>query len=330
MPILRRTFLAAGLGFAALAVSAPAVSAQEKIRVVASFSILGDMVKQVGGEHVELVTLVGPDGDAHVYEPTPSDARALADAQLLVVNGLEFEGWLPRLIKSSGFKGTIIAASEGAELLKGAEAHEADAHEEAEAGHDHAEEKHDHDSREDHHAHGNVDPHAWQNLANGIIYVDNIAKGLAAADPDHAESYTANAQAYSARLSELHEKLKADFTTIPAERRKVVSSHDAFAYFGAAYGVVFVAPEGANTESEASAGDVASIIDQIREQKLSAIFIENIADARLVEQIARETGAKIGGKLYSDALSGPEGPAASYLDMFRHNATQLLGAVKGS
>jgi len=337
MAISRRTsLLAAAACIAALLGWTPAASGQERMRVVASFSILGDLVREIGGEYVDVATLVGPDGDAHVYEPTPADARALARAGLLVVNGLDFEGWLPRLVKSSGFSGRQVVASEGIVPLAWSEpggGHEGHAGHGHHGGHDH---DHDHDHGHDHdhaagtdgHRHGELDPHAWQSLANGVIYVRNITQALEAADPGHAAYYRQRAGKYTARLQALDTRIKAEFAAIPAQRRKVVTSHDAFQYFGKAYGVEFVAPEGISTEAEASAGDVARIVDQIRAENLAAVFVENITDRRLIEQITRETGARVGGELYSDALSGPDGPAATYEQMFRHNASQLVGAMR--
>ena len=346
--ISRRHFIGTAAGLALMA-SPLAAFAADKLTVVTSFSILGDMVKQVGGDHVEVVMLVGPDGDTHAYEPSPADARALADARLLIVNGLGLEGWLPRLVKTSGFKGVQVTASDGIELLKwdgaGRDDHHGDAHaeddhaahEDRHASHDHAHDGKDHDDHaesahheEEGHHHGEYDPHAWQSLANGAIYVRSIAEALARIDPDHAADYESRASAYAGHLNALHAKLKADFAAIPAERRKVVTSHDAFRYFGHAYGVSFIAPEGLSTEAEASAGDVAKIIDQIREDRLEAVFLENISDERLIRQIANETDARIGGQLYSDALSPAEGPAPDYVTMFEYNASQLLSALTGS
>lgn len=325
----RRTFIGAAIGLTAMiGLHVPAFAA-DRITVVASFSILGDMVRQVGGAHVKVVTLVGPNGDTHAYESSPADVRTLADARLLIFNGLELEGWLPRLVEASGFGGTEVIASDGIVPLKSEET-EDEHHEREDDNHDddHHEEEHAHE--EGGHHHGAFDPHAWQSLANGVIYVRNIADALAKADPDHAEAYRSRATAYTSRLRVLHEKLKADFAAIPDKRRKIVTSHDAFGYFGKAYGIAFVAPEGVNTEAEASARDVARIIDQIRTEKLSAVFIENISDERLIRQIARETDAKIGGRLYSDALSEAAGPAPDYMAMFEYNASQLLSALTGS
>lgn len=324
----RRTLLAFAAGVP-LALAVPSgIGAAEPIEVVASFSILGDMVEVIGGGHVAVTTLVGPDGDAHVYEPTPADARTLAGADLLIVNGLDFETWLPRLVSASGFAGLEAVASEGI-VPREFEEHDEAGHED-EDGHDHAHDDgngHGHAGGHDHHHHGSVDPHAWQSLANGVIYARNIAAALSAADPENAAAYEANAAAYIASIEALDATVKEAFAAIPAERRKVVTSHDAFGYFGDAYGIEFIAPAGVSTEAEASAADVARIIDQIRAEHITAVFVENISNTRLIDQIVRETGATIGGALYSDALSGPDGPAPTYLKMLEWNTGELTKAL---
>ncbi|MCU0904075.1 MAG: metal ABC transporter substrate-binding protein [Tabrizicola sp.] len=326
--LTRRLLLASA---AALALAAPSF-AQDKLNVIATFSILGDIVQNVGGDRVTVTTLVGPDGDAHVFQPAPADAQAVAGADVIVANGLGFEGWMDRLVEASGTQAAIITASEGITPI---------AFEEAGHDHDHAEgEAHDHDHSHDHdhakeeaghdhdgHDHGPEDPHAWQSVANVQVYVANIAAGLIAADPEGEAVYTENATAYLAELSGLDAEIKAAVAVLPEDRRTVVTSHDAFGYFAAAYGLTFVAPQGVSTEAEASAQDVAALITQIREAGIAAVFVENIADPRLLEQIAAETGAKVGGTLFSDALSGPEGPAATYVDMMRHNIGQLTAAL---
>ena len=289
----RRSCLAA---LATLAVGTTSRSwAADKLNVVATFTILGDMVSNVGREHVALTTLVGPDADAHVYEPTPADARALAGADLVVVNGLGFEGWIDRLVKASGYQGPVVVASQGIAVLK---------------------------AKED-----QPDPHAWQDLANGRLDVANIARALAAADPAHADDYRRCARAYDRELAALDRDIRGRLGAFPGDRRKVITSHDAFQYFGRAYGIDFLAPVGLSTESEPSAGEVAALIRQMREEGIHALFVENITDPRLVEQLAREAGAVIGGRLYSDSLSGPSGPAPTYLDMFRHNVGEIAKAV---
>jgi len=295
----------------AMLTAGPAFAA-DRLPVVASFSILGDMVSRVGGDRVSVTTLVGPDGDAHVYEPTPNDVKAVAGAKLLVVNGLGFEGWMNRLAEASGYAGPVTVASEGVKPREMAEDEDHHDHDEA----DHA--AHDH--------HG-VDPHAWQDVANAVIYVKNIAAGLDAADPDGKATYDANAAAYVAELEALDAEARAAMAALPADRRKIITSHDAFGYFGAAYGLELLAPEGVSTESEATAADVAGIIRQIREDAIPAIFVENIKDRRLIDQIAAETHAVVGGELYTDALSAKDGPAPTYVDMIRHNIGTLTEAL---
>jgi zinc/manganese transport system substrate-binding protein len=291
-----------GIALALLFGISGAAHAADTVKAVASFSILGDMVRQVGGDRVEVITLVGPDGDAHVYEPTPADAKNLAASQILFTNGLGFEGWMDRLEKSSGFEGKVVVASTGVSPRTMIE---------EEGG---AEET-------------ITDPHAWQSLANGKLYVANIRDGLIAADPAGRATYEANAAKYLDEIAREESKVKAKLATLPKDRRKLITSHDAFGYFGAAYGLEIVAPEGVSTESEASAQDVAKIIRQIKAEHIPAVFMENITDHRLLDQIARETGAKIGGELYTDALSPPDGPAPTYLDMFRHNVGALTAAL---
>ena len=359
MPTLRALLISA-TALLALSLSAPAIAQSDRpMPVVATFSILGDMVKRIGGEHIAVTTLVGPNGDAHVYQPTPTDARAVSEATILVVNGLQFEGWLDRLIDASDFDGIRVVATEGIEPIAFDDEHDQgdnlDVHaegagddhdhdEHAEAGHDdehdhdeHAEEAgHDDDNDHDEHAeaaahdhddHGAFDPHAWHSLSNATDYVDNITAALAQADPANAADFYQNRAAYVAEIEALDAEIREILAALPAERRIVVTSHDAYQYFGREYGLTFIAPQGLSTESEASAKDVARLIQQIRERGIRAVFIENIGDARLLEQIANETGATIGGTLYPGALSGPDGPAPTYLDMMRHNAMTLAQAL---
>jgi zinc/manganese transport system substrate-binding protein len=299
--LTRRRALAA-TALAALFVAASA-RAQDRLKVIASFSILGDLVKNVGGDRVEVATLVGPNGNAHVYAPSPGDAKKVADAKLVFVNGLGFEGWLERLVKASGTKAPIVIATKGIKPLERTGDHD-----------------HDHD-------HGRVDPHAWQSVANAKIYIANIRDALIAADPAGKDAYFANAAAYLAKLDALEREVREVIAKIPADRRRVLTSHSAFGYFQNAYGVNFIAPQGVSTEAEASAKDVAAIIAQIKKQKAAAVFLENVTDPRLVEQIARETGAKVGGTLYSDALTDDKGDATTYIDLIRHNLRQLASAL---
>ena len=287
---------------AALLLAAPA-TAQDRLKVVATFSIVGDLVKNVGGDRLDLTMLVGPNADAHVYSPSPTDARKLADAKLIVVNGLGFEGWIERLVKASGSKAPIVVAANGVKPRRVADGHG--------------------------HSHGS-DPHAWQSVANVKLYVGNIRDGLIAADPTGKAAYEANATAYLAKLDALDREVRDAVAKIPADRRRVITTHDAFGYFQDAYGLEFIAPQGVSTESEASAKDVARIIAQIKRQKIPAIFMENISDPRLLKRIADETGAKAGGTLYSDALTDQKGPAPSYIDLIRHNLKQIAAALTTS
>lgn len=289
--------------FAVLALFAGIFSAhaQEKLPVVTTFSILADFVQNVGGDRVELTALVGADGDAHVYQPSPNDAKKLAVAKVVFTNGLGFEGWINRLVKSSGTKAAVIVASKGVKPLKMV----------AHAGHDH----------------GDTDPHAWQSVANVKLYVTNIRDALTAADPAGKDAYEKNTAAYLAKLEELERDIRAAVARIPADRRKIITSHEAFGYFKAAYGVDFIAPQGVSTEADVSAKDVARIIRQIKTQKIPAVFMENVSDTRLLKQIASESGARIGGDLFSDALSAANGPAPTYIQMMRHNVKQLEVAL---
>ncbi|CAO4175418.1 Zinc/manganese transport system substrate-binding protein [Methylorubrum aminovorans] len=309
--LMGRGFTRRGLAAAILLLVglAPSLAAAQEARLkaVATFSILADLVAQVGGDRVAVTSLVGPDADAHGYSPAPGDARRVAEANLVVVNGLGFEGWLERLIKASGTKAPVVVASKGVMTIAGS--HDHDDH-----GHDHSEGDH-------------ADPHAWQNVANVKLYVANIRDGLSAADPAHAGLYAANAAAYSAKLDALDAEIRAELAKIPEERRRIITTHDSFGYFSAAYGMRFLAPQGVSTDSEAGPKDVARIIRQIRRDKVPAVFVESIADPRLMQQIARESGAKVGGRIYSDALSAPGGPAPGYLEMMRANLTAFREAL---
>lgn len=285
----------------------------EPLKVVASFSIIGDFAQNVGGDRIELTTLVGPDGDAHVYEPSPADAVTMSKADVVLVNGLQFEGFLQRLVEASATKASVIELTKGVEPIKMKEEHE----HAVEAG-------------GDHHHHGDLDPHAFQSIANAKIYVKNVADAFCTADATGCDTYRANAEAYTAKLDAADAEVKAAVAAIPEDKRTVITSHDAFGYFENAYGLTFLAPEGISTEAEASAADVAALISQVRGDKASAIFLENITNPRLIEQISSETGVKVGGTLYSDALSKADGPAATYIDMMKANIATIKGAISGS
>jgi zinc/manganese transport system substrate-binding protein len=283
-----------GVLLAALVTTTISLHAQDKINVVASFSILGDFARNVGSDRVNVTTLVGANSDVHVYTPAPADAKKIADAQLVIVNGLGLEGWLPRLVQSSGSKATVVTATANITPRK--------------LGSD-------------------ADPHAWQSVVNARIYVANIRDALVAADQAGAPAYRANADAYLAKLDVLDREVREAVEQIPQARRKVISTHDAFGYFAAAYGVAFIAPQGVSTESEPSARDIAAIVTQIRAGKIPAVFLENISDPRLMRRISAETGARIGGTLYSDSLTGENGDAPTYIDMVRHNIRALTSAL---
>ncbi len=288
--------LLSGLVLFALMVASP-VAAADRMQVVASFSILGDMVRQVTGDLASVTTIVGPDADAHVYEPSSSDAKAVAEADVIFVNGLGFETWSSTLIENAGGDAKVFVATDGVEPLR---------------------------------VDGEVDPHAWNALTNGMIYVQNISAGMAEVDPANAEAYRANADAYIEQLRKLHENAVAAFSALPENRRTVVTAHDAFGYLAQAYGLTFLAPVGIDTEAEPSASDLATLIDHLKATGAGALFVENVTSPALVEQISRETGLKIGGRLYSDALSEKGGPATSYVAMFEHNLGALITALQPS
>ena len=315
--LLHRTLLASVSATALAFTALPQIAqANEPIPVVATFSILGDMVKQIGGVHIALTTLVGPNGDAHVYQPTPKDARSVAEAEVMFINGLDFEGWLERLAEAASFDGTLVTATKGIDAI-------------AFDDHDDHKDDDDHKDHDDHHGHnhGAFDPHAWQDLDHAVTYVDNITAALSTADPKNASDYYANRAKYVAQMEDLSKEVMTMMSSIPDDKRTVVTAHDAFGYFSQAYDLNFVAPQGLSTESEVSAGDVAKLIKQIREEGISAVFIETITDNRMIEQIANETGAIVGGTLYSDALSGKDGPASTFLKMFRHNAVTISSVL---
>ncbi len=322
--------LASALNVILLLSAAYSSASAENLKVVASFSIIADFAKNVGGDKIDLTTLVGPDGDAHVYEPKPSDAAAVAKADVVLVNGLNFEGFLPRLVEASATKAPIVELTKGVEPLKSSEeehdhaageahSHEGEAH--AHEGEAHAHEGHDH---------GAYDPHAFQSISNAKIYVKNIADAFCTADAANCDSYKTNAADYSKKLDATEADVKAAIASIPESKRLVITSHDAFGYFEHEYGLKFLAPEGISTDSEASAADIVALIKQIKEDKASAIFVENITNPRLIEQIASETKLNVGGTLFSDALSKPEDGAGTYVEMMQHNIATFKKAILGS
>lgn len=281
---------------AALIVALVSPAHAEKLKVVASFSILGDMVQQVTGDKASVTTIVGPDADAHVYTPNADDAKAVKQADVIFVNGIGFETWSKALIDNSGTKAKVFVATDGITPLK---------------------------------VEGEVDPHAWNSLTNGVVYIRNIEKALSKVDAKNAAAYKTNADAYVAKLEALDKSTKRALSALPKDRRTVVTAHDAFGYLASSYGLKFLAPVGIDTEAEPSAKDLAKLIDQLKQEKVAGLFVENITSPALVKQISKETGLKIGGRLFSDALSEKGGPATSYLAMFNHNLKVILAALKG-
>jgi zinc/manganese transport system substrate-binding protein len=290
----RRSFIAA-LGLAPFAARAAGT-----LRVVASFSILGDLTRQVGGNGVAVETLVGPDGDVHVYEPRPKDLRRLMAASVLVRNGLGLEGWMDRLTGAAGFQGKVVVASDKVTPRTMKEAGGAIA----------------------------TDPHAWQDPGNAILYVRAIADGLASADPANGAAYRESAERYVARIAQAGAWIETTLAPIPAGQRRIITTHDAFGYYGARYGVEFLAAEGISTEFEPSAKAIAALVAQIKRERVRAVFIENMTSPRMAQMLARETGAMLGGTVYSDALSPAGGPAASYLEMLHYNTTLFAAAMR--
>ena len=297
--LFRALLLALGL----IAVSLPASA---EIKAVATFSILGNLLAEVAGDKAAVSAVVGPDMDAHAYQPRPGDARALAEAQVLVSNGLGFEGWIERLAKAAPFKGKAVVATTGVATLAAG----------SDQGHSHG------------HAHDHAaDPHCWQDVQRVRTYVANIARGLAEADPPNAAYYRERAEAFDRRLAELDAWVKEEIAKVPADKRRAITGHDSFRYFSSAYGVKFQSPRGYNTSSEPSARDVAALIRAAREQRIKALFVENMTNPGLIDQIARESGGVVGPRLYTDALSGPDGPAPTYEKMMRHNVTALVAGM---
>jgi zinc/manganese transport system substrate-binding protein len=292
---MHRRSLAAALAWAPFA-----VAAAEPLRVVASFSILADFVRQVGRDAVSVAALVGPDGDVHVYEPRPRDLRTLLAARLLVRNGLGLEGWMDRLTGAAGFTGAVVVAAEkvtprtmkqnGGPLA--------------------------------------TDPHAWQDPRNAILYVRTIAEGLVSVDASNAAEYQGSASRFATQIAQDDAWIESTLAPIPADQRRIITTHDAFGYYGARYAIEFLAAEGISTEFEPSAKAIAALVQQIKREKVRAVFIENMTSPRMAQMLARETGAVLGGTVYSDALSSPDGPAGTYLDMLRHNTTLFATAMR--
>lgn len=324
--------LAGGLLAATTLFGMVSLAEAKTLKVVASFDILADVVKNVGGDNVEVTSLVPTGGDPHEFEPSPADAKKLASADVVFVSGFGFEGWLDRLVSASGYKGDLVVVSDGIkprEIVGGHHHHH----------HDHDEDGHDHDGGSaDHHEHADADhdhadeksvsdPHVWNSAANVGVWVQNIEKALVKADPEDASAIEANAERYGKEVADLDAYAHKSIDAVPAEKRKVLISHDAFGYFGRDYGLTFLSPVGISTEAEASAGDVAKLIDQIKKEGIKVYFFESSNDPRLVRQIAEATGAEPGGELYVEALSAKDGPASDYLKLFKYNVDQVVAGI---
>lgn len=285
----------------ALVLMPPALASEPKLPVVASFSIVGDLVRQVGGDAVSVQMLVGPDSDAHAVQPTPAMARSVAGAALLFSHGLGFEGWMARFLRAAGFRGLHVEVAQGIAAIAVAGA----------PGHGHE-----------------PDPHAWQDVRHALHYVARIADGLCAADAPHCAGYRSRAAALTLRLRALDAEIRAGWAAVPQAQRVVITTHEAFGYYAAAYGVRFLAAQGLSSATEPSPRAVAVLVRQVRSSGSRALFLERTGDTRLMQRIAQETGVAIGGTLYADALSGSDGPASSYEALMRHNTQTLLRALR--
>ena len=318
-PDMRRRLLLSLVPALALPRVLPA-RAQGALRVVASFSVIGDMTREIGGDRIALRTVAGPNVDAHTFQPRPSDAEALRGAAVAIRNGLGFDGWFDRMVRSANWRGQLVTTTDGITARRMApHAH----------GHGHGGGQQGGGQQQGGQPRTVPDPHAWQDLRFGIRYVRTIATALGAADAPNAAAYAAAAEAYAARLAALDEWVRAQIAAVPEARRVVVTSHDAFGYFGDAYGIRFLAPQGVSTEAEPSAAQVGRLIRQIRSEGITAVFMENMGNPATLDRLAREAGVRVGGRLYADALSAADGPAASYEAMFRHNVALLVPAMRG-
>lgn len=287
------------LGLCGLLSVTPAHAQARTLRAVASFTVLADVVAHVGGTHVTVTSLVPPDGDPHEFEPSPDDARQLRQADIVFMSGEGLESWFGRLAHAASYHGRPVIVSSAIQAYTPPGAQQAE-----------------------------TDPHVWNSVPNVVIWTNTIRNALIAADPEDADSFRASASAYVTQLQALDQDIRRQIDTIPTDRRRVLTSHDAFGYYGRAYGVTFMAPQGLSTETEASAGDVATLIRQIHQTGITTYFMENATDPRLVQQVARATGAQPGGELYAEALSPPGGPAPDYITMMRHNTELMVAAMR--
>jgi zinc/manganese transport system substrate-binding protein len=292
---------------AALLVGAAGTQAADKPRVVATFSVIGDMVRNVAGDRVELTTIVGPGGDTELYQPTAADAGAVARAQVLFMNGLndQFEPWLEPLLKKADFKGTKVVVSRGAKILTAEDEHTSDGREKAAA----------------------IDQHAWLDTRNGTVYVKNIAEALARADAANAASYREAAARYTKEIEAAGEWARAEMKTVPAAKRRVISSHDSLQYLAKEFAITLISIHGWTNDTEPSAAQLAALARQIKQERVRALFLDNMTDPRATERVAQETGVTIAGTIYGDALSKPGGEADSYIKMLRHNIAVLKAGM---
>jgi zinc/manganese transport system substrate-binding protein len=289
-----------------IAPSLPA-AAVDRMKVVATFSVIGDMVANIAGDHVDLTTIVGPDGDTEEYEPTAGDVPKMAGARLLFMNGLndDFEPWLDQLSKQAKFAGTKVIVTRGVKAL----------------------------TADDEHPNGGkpkaviLDQHAWMNPRNGLIYVRNITDALVRADPANADDYRTRSAAYTQELRALDGWAHAEMDAVPVAKRRALASHDSLQYFANAFGITMISVNGWTNKSEPSAADLARLTDQIRREHVKALFLDSITDPKAMERISKETGAVIGGTLFGDALSGPDGEAGTYIALIRHDVTTVKAGM---
>jgi zinc/manganese transport system substrate-binding protein len=301
-----KRLMCATLALLALLAVRPAEAA-DRMKVVATFSVIGDMVANVAGDLVDLVTIVGPGGDTEEYEPTAADVPKMAGAKILFMNGLndEFEPWLPNLMSQAKFTGMKVIVTRGVKAISAEDEHPVGGKPKASA----------------------LDQHAWMDPRNGVIYVKNIADALVRADPGNADAYRSRAAAYSQQLRELNTWAHAEMDAVPVAKRRVLASHDSLQYFGLAFGITMISVNGWTNKSEPSAADLARLTDQIKREHVKALFLDSITDPRAMERISKETGAAIGGTLYGDALSAPGGEASTYIDMIRHDVSTVKAGM---
>lgn len=275
---------------------------QPSCKIVTSFSVLEDMVKTITGPLCKVQSIVGPNQDAHVFEPKPTTNALILGADAVIINGLGFEGWMDRLLKASSYRGPVITATQ---YIKPRYLHQPDRQEASVP-----------------------DPHAWHTIPNAILYIQALTETLSKIFPFHQASFKKNADIFQKQLWHIEQSIQTRLSAIPLDKRRVITAHDAFGYMGQHYQITFLSPVGISTEAEPSARQIAALINQIRHSGIRALFIENSANTKIMQQIADETGVKIWGQLYSDALSLPDEPAPTYIDMIRHNMSILIASMQ--